>query len=154
MTNCWRADRLKRFLRDETDIVVIGECGNGAEAIETIEREKPDLVFLDVQMPEKNGFEVIKSLDSNSIPAVVFVTAYDQYALQAFDVHALDYLLKPFNRERFRRAVNRSRELLENRQRGALDERLAFADRRFENGKEISGKIRRQIRRSHLLFEN
>jgi two-component system LytT family response regulator len=117
-------DRLKRFLRDETDIVVIGECGDGAEAIETIEREKPDLVFLDVQMPEKNGFEVIKSLDSKLIPAVVFVTAYDQYALQAFDVHALDYLLKPFNRERFRRAVSRSRELLENRQRGALDERL------------------------------
>jgi two-component system LytT family response regulator len=117
-------DRVKRFLRDETDIVVIGECGDGAEAIETIEREKPDLVFLDVQMPEKNGFEVIKSLDSKLIPAVVFVTAYDQYALQAFDVHALDYLLKPFNRERFRRAVSRSRELLENRQRGALDERL------------------------------
>jgi two-component system LytT family response regulator len=117
-------DRVKRFLRDETDIVVIGECGNGAEAIEAIEREKPDLVFLDVQMPEKNGFEVIKSLDPKSIPAVVFVTAYDQYALQAFDVHALDYLLKPFNRERFRRAVSRSRELLENRQRGTLDERL------------------------------
>jgi two-component system LytT family response regulator len=118
-------DRVKRFLRDETDISIIGECGNGAEAIETIEREKPDLVFLDVQMPEKNGFEVIKSLDPDSIPAVVFVTAYDQYALQAFDVHALDYLLKPFNRERFRRAVKRSRELLENRQRGSLDERLA-----------------------------
>ncbi len=117
-------DRVKRFLRDETDIAVIGECGDGAEAIKAIRQEKPELVFLDIQMPEKNGFEVIKSLDAKSIPAVVFVTAYDQYALQAFDVHALDYLLKPFNRERLHRAVNRAREHIENRNRGALDQRL------------------------------
>jgi two-component system LytT family response regulator len=117
-------ERVKRFLRDETDIQIIGECGNGAEAIASIKREKPDLVFLDIQMPEKNGFEVIRSLDAKVVPAVIFVTAYDQYAIQAFDVHALDYLLKPFNRERLHRAVERAREQIESRHRGNLDERL------------------------------
>ena len=118
-------DRIKRFLRDEPDIKLIGESGNGAEAIEKIKAEKPDLVFLDIQMPEKNGFEVVKALDAKSLPTIIFVTAYDQYALQAFDVHALDYLLKPFNRERIKRAVARARENVEQRTFGNLDERLA-----------------------------
>src|SRR5688500_3968881 len=108
-------DRVKRFLRDEEDITIIGECGNGLEAIDAIAREKPDLVFLDIQMPEKNGFEVIKSLSAKKLPTIIFVTAYDQYALQAFDVHALDYLLKPFNRERIKRAVAHAREHLEHK---------------------------------------
>jgi two-component system LytT family response regulator len=118
-------ERVRRFLRDEADVAIIGECSNGAEAIKTIKAEKPDLVFLDIQMPEKNGFEVIKSLDAKSLPTVVFVTAYDQYAIQAFDASALDYLLKPFNRERLHRAVTRAREQIENRNRGKMDERLA-----------------------------
>ena len=117
-------ERVKRFLRDEKDIDVIGECGNGADAVKAIRSARPDLVFLDIQMPEKNGFEVIRSLDGNQLPTVVFVTAYDQYALQAFDVHALDYLLKPFNRDRFQRAVGRARDQIEDRHRGDLDERL------------------------------
>ena len=117
-------ERVKRFLRDEKDIRIIGECGNGADAVKAIRSEQPDLVFLDIQMPEKNGFEVIRSLDGKQLPTVVFVTAYDQYALQAFDVHALDYLLKPFNRDRFQRAVTRAREQIEDRRRGDLDERL------------------------------
>lgn len=127
-------DRVKRFLRDEHNIQIIGECGNGAEAIKAIREQTPDLVFLDIQMPEKNGFEVMKSLDPKSVPTVVFVTAYDQYALQAFDVHALDYLLKPFNRERMHRAVTRAREHIENKNLGNLDERLAslIADLRNE----------------------
>lgn len=118
-------ERVRRFLRDEKQIEVVGEAANGAEAIEFIKKEKPELVFLDIQMPEKNGFEVIKSLDAKTIPTIVFVTAYDQYALQAFDASALDYLLKPFNRERFSRAVARAREHIENKQRGNLDERIA-----------------------------
>lgn len=117
-------DRVRRFLRDEPDIEIIGECGNGAEAIQTIKQSKPDLVFLDIQIPEKNGFEVIKSLGAKSVPTIIFVTAYDQYALKAFDVHALDYLLKPFNRDRLHRAVTRAREHIENKTRGDLDERL------------------------------
>lgn len=127
-------DRVKRFLRDEHDINIIGECGNGREAVSAIKEKKPDLVFLDIQMPEKNGFEVVKSLDSKIMPSVIFVTAYDQYALQAFDVHALDYLLKPFNRERLHKAVSHARDQIETKRMGNLDERLAslIADLRGE----------------------
>lgn len=117
-------DRVRRFLRDEKEIELIGECGNGNDAVKTIKAEKPDLVFLDIQMPEKTGFEVIKALGNTTLPTVIFVTAYDQYALQAFEVHALDYLLKPFNKERFHVAVTRAREQIEGRRRGDLDERL------------------------------
>lgn len=118
-------DRVKRFLRDEHDIQIVGECGNGREAVAAIREQKPDLVFLDIQMPEKNGFEVVKALDERVMPAVIFVTAYDQYALQAFDVHALDYLLKPFNRERLHKAVSHARDQIETKRIGNLDERLA-----------------------------
>ncbi|HKP68952.1 MAG TPA: LytTR family DNA-binding domain-containing protein [Pyrinomonadaceae bacterium] len=117
-------DRIKRFLRDEEGIRLIGECKNGSEAIDTINRETPELVFLDIQMPEKNGFDVIKALDAKRMPTIIFVTAYDQYALQAFDVHALDYLLKPFNRERIKRAVARAREHIDHKRLGNIDERL------------------------------
>jgi len=118
-------ERVKRFLRDEDEIEIIGECTNGVDAVGAIKEKKPDLVFLDIQMPEKNGFEVIKSLSSKSLPTVIFVTAYDQYALQAFDVHALDYLLKPFTRERIHRAVVRAREQIDGKRYGKIDERLA-----------------------------
>ena len=118
-------ERVKRFLKDERDFEILGECGNGDDAIKGIREKQPDLVFLDIQMPEKNGFDVIRGLDSRSLPNIVFVTAYDQYALQAFEVHALDYLLKPFNKERFHQAVRRAKDQIESRRRGELDERLA-----------------------------
>jgi two-component system LytT family response regulator len=118
-------ERVKRFLKDERDIELLGECGNGSDAIRAIKEMRPDLVFLDIQMPEKNGFDVIKSIDGEHLPTIVFITAYDQYALQAFEVHALDYLLKPFNRERFHSAVGRAKEQIEGQKRGELDERLA-----------------------------
>jgi two-component system LytT family response regulator len=117
-------ERVKRFLRDEPDIEIIGESSDGVAAIEAIRKEKPDLVFLDIQMPEKTGFEVIAALGRRSLPAIVFITAYDHYALQAFDVHALDYLLKPFTRDRLHKAVERVREQIEGRRGGAIDERL------------------------------
>lgn len=127
-------DRVKRFLRDEDGVEVIGECKNGVEAIDAIRTKNPDLVFLDIQMPEKDGFDVIKALDPKKLPTIIFVTAYDQYALQAFEVHALDYLLKPFNRERIKRAVARAREHLEHKRLGDLDERLTslISDLRIE----------------------
>ena len=117
-------ERVKRFLRDEDEIEIICECSNGVDAVGAIKEKKPDLVFLDIQMPEKNGFEVIRSLSGKYLPTVVFVTAYDQYALQAFDVHALDYLLKPFTRERLHRAVMRAREQIDGKRFGRIDERL------------------------------
>lgn len=118
-------DRVRRMLREETDIEIIGECGNGGEAVVFINENNPDLVFLDIQMPEMNGFEAIQSINAEKSPVVIFVTAFDQYAIRAFDVHALDYLLKPFNRERFKRAVERAREQIEKSNTGKIDERLA-----------------------------
>jgi two-component system LytT family response regulator len=118
-------ERVRRHLRDEPGVEIVGEAGNGREAVAAIAEKKPDLVFLDVQMPEMNGFDVLKTLEENKIPAIVFTTAYDKYAIQAFEFHALDYLLKPFTRERFRRAVKHARDKFENtRQAGSVDERL------------------------------
>lgn len=105
-------DRLRDLLGDEQDIHVIGECGNGAEAVETIVREAPDLIFLDVQIPVLDGFQVLERVAPVRLPAIIFVTAYDQYALRAFEVHALDYLLKPFSRERLHEAVDVARARL------------------------------------------
>jgi two-component system LytT family response regulator len=104
--------RVKRFLNNEPDISVIAECGSGREAINVIQNASPDLLFLDVQMPEIGGFEVVQSIPSKRMPFIIFVTAYDEHALRAFDVHALDYLLKPFKHERFKEAVERARTRL------------------------------------------
>jgi two-component system LytT family response regulator len=101
-----------KLLSGEPDVVVAGECRDGAEAVEQIRSEKPDLVFLDVQMPELTGFEVLAALAPEELPATVFVTAYDQYALDAFEASAVDYLLKPFDRDRFDRELTRARRFL------------------------------------------
>jgi two-component system LytT family response regulator len=102
---------LKVLLRQDSDIESIAECGSGAEAIAEIRSTRPDLVFLDVQMPECNGFDVLENLQADDfLPVIVFVTAYDEYALRAFDAGALDYLLKPFDDARFTLAMQRARE--------------------------------------------
>lgn len=116
--------RLKRFLEEDAETEVVGECADGREAVEQIERLKPDLLFLDIQMPEVDGFGVLEALAEAEMPAVVFVTAYDQYALRAFDVHAVDYLLKPYDRDRFRKALKRARMQIEQRRSGDVDRRL------------------------------
>lgn len=100
---------LRMHIAAEADMEVIGECANGLEAVRAIEEHAPDLVFLDVQMPGLDGFGVLEAIGAEQMPAVVFVTAYDQYALKAFEVHALDYLLKPFDHERFQKAIERAR---------------------------------------------
>jgi two-component system LytT family response regulator len=102
--------RIRRLLATEPDLVVAGEYGDGLSAVAGIQALQPDLVFLDVQMPERDGFAVVNALPPGGLPAILFVTAYDQYALRAFDVHAVDYLLKPFTRDRFRTALSRARE--------------------------------------------
>ncbi|HEY0319525.1 MAG TPA: LytTR family DNA-binding domain-containing protein [Pyrinomonadaceae bacterium] len=118
-------ERIRTLLESESDIEVVAECGDGLSAISMVLEKRPDLLFLDVQMPEMSGFHVLEALsDEPSPPAVIFVTAYDKYALRAFEVHALDYLLKPFDRERFSRAVGRARNHLMREKKGALDERL------------------------------
>jgi two-component system, LytTR family, response regulator len=103
--------KILRLLRQEPDVRVVGEAGGAESAIATIERERPDLVFLDVQMPGMDGFGVVQAIPAGAMPRVVFVTAHDQYALRAFEVHAFDYLLKPFGEERFRTVLQRAREL-------------------------------------------
>lgn len=111
--------RMLRLLRDHDDHVdVVAVCETGAHAVEAIRETRPDLVFLDVQMPELDGFEVLERVGGN-LPAVVFVTAHDRYALRAFEVHALDYLLKPFDVERFNQALERGRSQVERSGEGA-----------------------------------
>jgi two-component system, LytTR family, response regulator len=102
--------RLRALLEAEPDVEVVGEAADGREAVEALRKHKPDLVFLDVCIPELDGFGVLEAITEEPRPGVIFVTAYDRYALRAFEVHALDYLLKPFDRERFQKALQRARE--------------------------------------------
>jgi two-component system LytT family response regulator len=111
--------RLLALLGTEADVEVVGESSGGRAAVELIDRTTPDLVFLDVQMPELDGFEMARALKT-STPAVVFVTAYEEYALRAFEIHALDYLLKPFSAERFRAALSHARAQLSERHETSL----------------------------------
>jgi len=101
-------ERVRTLLGQAAGVAVVGECSGGREAVDTILAERPDLVFLDVQMPDLNGFEVLDAVATEWLPAVIFVTAYDEYAIKAFDVHAIDYLLKPIEPERFRKALARA----------------------------------------------
>lgn len=105
--------KVARFLKEHSDMELAGEAASGQEAIERIGRERPDVVFLDVQMPDMNGFEVVEAIAAgNHVPAIVFATAHDEYAVRAFEVSAVDYLLKPFDRERFERSLQRARRIV------------------------------------------
>ncbi|MCP4723840.1 MAG: response regulator [bacterium] len=106
-------DRIRDLLEDETEFDVIGESCNGLEAVKHITEKQPDLIFLDVQMPEMDGFEVLDTIYKENMPHVIFITAYDQYALRAFEVHALDYLLKPFDQKRFKKSIIRAKEQID-----------------------------------------
>lgn len=118
--------RIRHLAAADPGLEIIGECADGAEAVDVIGRDAPDLVFLDVQMPELDGFGVLERLPRSRLPLVIFTTAFDQHAVRAFEAHALDYLLKPFKPARFQAAVERAREHLRNRlagetARGLLD---------------------------------
>ena len=117
-------ERIRMLLEGEPEIEIVSESANGTEALRDVQRLAPDLVFLDVQMPELTGFEVLDRVDPARMPVIIFVTAYDQYALKAFEVCALDYLLKPFDRERFGRALSRARAELDRRRSGEVNERV------------------------------
>ena len=117
-------ERVTSLLNQQPDIEVVGHCADGEQAVAAIERLSPELVFLDVQIPVIDGFGVIRAVTPQRMPMVVFTTAYDEYALKAFEVHALDYLLKPFDALRFQRALERARERLERQRTGDLGRRL------------------------------
>ena len=116
--------RLSRLLAQDPEIELIGECRNGGEAVESIGKHKPDLVFLDVEMPGMTGFEVVTRVGKAHMPFVVFVTAHDQYALKAFDVNAVDYLLKPYDDERFQSSLAKAKKHLEMRTNSKLTGKL------------------------------
>ena len=104
-------EAIREMLREDGGFTIEGECDDGEQAVAAIRRLRPDVVFLDVQMPGLDGFDVVEAVGLDRMPAVVFATAYDQYALRAFDAQALDYVLKPFDEERFRRVIARVRKL-------------------------------------------
>jgi two-component system LytT family response regulator len=118
-------ERLRQLLQDEPEVELVGECADGTEALTAIQKQSPDLIFLDIQMPELDGFGVLQAMTSTPTPVVVFVTAHDKFALRAFEVHAADYLLKPFDRERFKKALARALERVKHRESAAQQAQAA-----------------------------
>jgi two-component system LytT family response regulator len=105
-------DRIRELLKDHAEVEIIDEARNGQEAIASVTNHNPDLVFLDVQMPDLDGFDVLQNLNPEQLPLIIFVTAYDEHALRAFDVHAVDYLTKPFDRKRFAEAIDQAKVVM------------------------------------------
>lgn len=117
-------ERIQQLLEEAPGTEVVGEAADGAEAVEVIRKRDPDLVFLDIQMPRLTGLEVVREIGPDSMPATIFVTAYDDFALQAFELAAVDYLVKPFSDERFEEALHRARRKIELEDLGSLREQL------------------------------
>ncbi|HKZ01763.1 MAG TPA: LytTR family DNA-binding domain-containing protein [Pyrinomonadaceae bacterium] len=115
---------LREMLQSDPDVTIVGECANGKEAVHAIRELAPELLFLDIQMPEIGGFEVLDALEEGQTPHLVFVTAYDQYAVRAFEVHALDYILKPFDRERFQTSWQRAKAQLLRERNGGVEQKI------------------------------
>ena len=115
---------VRDFLQFEPDVEIIRECDNGRDAITAIREHQPDLIFLDIEMPERNGFQVLEALPADRMPVVVFITAHDRHALEAFEAHAIDYLLKPVEKSRLQTAMNRARAAIQYRQGGDWTRKL------------------------------
>lgn len=133
-------EKLSILLALETDVEIVAECENGAAAVEALKQTRPDMLLLDISLPDMDGFAVLNALPANDLPVVIFTTAYDQYAIRAFEAHALDYLLKPFDHQRLREALHRARLAVRTQTDRVLTDRLltilqgaqkASADRRF-----------------------
>ena len=133
--------RVRELLGGQPDVEVMGECGNGREAIAAIRSRHPDLVFLDVQMPEVGGFGVLEALEPAQSPAVVFVTAFDEFAVRAFEVHALDYLLKPFDEDRFGEALRRAKDHVLGNSNGDLHDRLLALIEHLRSGERYVDRL-------------
>ncbi len=140
---------LRAMLGVHADLEIVGEARSGAEAIAAINSLRPDIVLLDVHMPEGDGFDVIRAIGVEQMPVVIFATAYDAYALQAFDAHALDYLLKPYDRTRLDSALQRARQQL--RRRGVDDRLLAFIDKLDERARYQTRLTVRQGTRTQFV---
>lgn len=132
--------RLRRLLALEPDCEIVGECENGNAALRALARERPDILFLDVQMPELDGFEVVRAIE-NSRPLIIFISAFDEYALKAFEVHAFDYLLKPFDRRRFRESLNRAKSQLTRDRSEPQDDKLRALFEQFTTSRRTPDRI-------------
>jgi two-component system LytT family response regulator len=144
---------LRLLLERDPHIEIVDECRNGREAVKAINTLSPDLIFLDIQMPEMDGFDVLTHVGPAHIQAIIFVTAFDQYALKAFDVHALDYLLKPFDDERFARALERAKSQIAAREINQLSERLlALLEEREGSKREERYLTRLMIKASSRMM--
>jgi two-component system, LytTR family, response regulator len=133
-------DRLRDLLNYDSDIEIIGECANGKAALESIKELTPDLIFLDIQMPEMNGISVIEALDPTKLPYIIFVTAYDQYAVKAFDLYAMDYLLKPFCRDRFEKSMCRVKEQINGQNRNFNKQIISLLEE-FKNSSSHADRL-------------
>lgn len=125
--------KLQRWLSNDAEVEIVGECGNGYEAVDLLTAHTVDLLFLDIQMPEMDGFDVLDNLDAAHRPLVVFVTAYDRYAIEAFKRHALDYLLKPYDHDRFLIALDRAKDHLHQQQTQTYNARVSDLLRSLEH---------------------
>lgn len=134
-------DKIRMMLAKDCEVEIIGECTNGNDAVDTIRRESPDLVFLDIQMPGVDGFGVLEKVGAERVPGVVFVTAYDQHAIRAFEFHALDYLLKPFAQKRFTEALERAKEQIRKRPSGTFSQQLLSLLGDLNNGQRYLERL-------------
>lgn len=133
--------RIKSLLAPDSSVEVIGECSDGYKAVSSISELTPDLVFLDIQMPAMDGFDVIRTIGAERMPTVIFVTAYDQYALKAFEVNALDYLLKPFDRSRFQKTLERAKAMIRGLQNGHVNNQLLSLLANLQREQEIPDRF-------------
>lgn len=141
--------RLLELLQREPDIEVVGTAADGCEAVALLRRVSPQLLFLDVQMPRLDGFDVLRQLTPDEVPVTIMVTAYDRYAIQAFDAHAIDYLLKPFSDERFQRAIARARKFLDADEERLQGEELSAASEERRSVDDRSGYLERLVLKSN-----
>ena len=137
------------MLNDDPEMEVVAECRNGTEAVTVIREQSPDVVFLDIQMPEMDGFQVVEEVGAGRMPVTIFVTAYDKHALRAFEAHALDYLLKPFDHDRFNTALQRAKTFVRQQKLGEISESLfaVLQDLKSKNGESPSATDNRKAER-------
>jgi len=133
--------RIKNLLKNDDRLKIVGECSTGVQAVNAFIKIKPNLIFLDIQMPGLDGFEVIQTVGAENMPPVIFVTAYDQYAIKAFEVHAIDYLLKPYEQDRFRAALERGIREASSRKDGVSSKKIAALVDKILEEKQISKRI-------------
>jgi two-component system LytT family response regulator len=143
---------VRQLVEPLDDVTIVGEAADGPEAVQKIEAEAPDLVFLDVQMPEMSGLEVVREVGVETMPLTIFVTAYDQYALDAFEAHALDYLLKPIEEERFKEALERARQQLRQQEADTLSRQLQGVLQEYAAQEEDESIERFTIRTRNRIY--